>query len=192
MSYFRYQCPSSQDDAFLRYATGDEVRDAFRENNDELAWLAVFLTPNAELAGVRMVDACATAATSTDVCAQWLARWTRRCTIRSAVEMQQSRISLLASAYERTPCSYRDHAPLGPVVLDVLHDKAEELGRCLDILCRAAVVLIGIEHCSPTESAQILGISRTAVEAAYCAALEFFDILSCEALADAGMRVHCS
>jgi hypothetical protein len=62
----------------------------------------------------------------------------------------------------------------------VLYDNPERFGRCLDVLCRAAVVLIGIEHYSPTESAQILGISRTAVEAAYCAALEFFEILHCE------------
>ena len=99
-----------------------------------------------------------------DVFVESLERWTRRCTIRSAVEMQQSRISLLASIYERTPCCHRNHAPLAPVVLDLLCDKPEELGLCLDVLCRAALVLSGIEHYSPSESALILGVSRTAVE----------------------------
>lgn len=190
MSSFPYQSPSTRDDGFFRYATGDEVRKAFREHKEELAWLAVFLTANAELAKVCVVDACAVAVTPSDLCVLWLERWTRRCTIRSAVEMQQSRISLLASAYERTPCPYRDHTPLAPLVLDVLYDKPERFGRCLDVLCRAAVILIGIEHYSPSESAQILGISRTAVEAAYCAALEFFEILGCEMLVELGMGVQ--
>lgn len=186
-----YQCPTSWHDAFFRYATGGEVRKAFREHREELAWLAVFLTANTELANVCLVDACAVAATPSDVCPLWLESWTRCCTIRSAVEMQQSRISLLASAYECTPCPHRDHTPLAPLVLAVLYDKPERFGRCLDVLRRAAVVLIGIEHYSPTESAHILGISGTAVEAAYCAALDFFDILHCEMLGDLDMGVPC-
>lgn len=190
MSSFHYQTPAGWDDAFFRYVTGDEVRKAFREHSEELAWLAVFLTANTELAKVCLVDACAVAATPSDVCPEWLESWTRCCTIRSAVEMQQWCISLLASAYESTPCPHRDHAPLDPLVLDVLYGNPERFGRCLDVLCRAAVVLIGIEHYSPTESAHILKISRTAIEAAYCAALEFFEILHCEMLADLGMGVQ--
>lgn len=190
MNSCSYQSPPTQDNGLFRYATGDEVHKAFREHKEELAWLAVFLTANAELAEVCVVDACAVAVTPNDLCVQWLERWTRRCTIRSAVEIQQSRISLLASAYERTPCPHPDHTPLAPVALDLLYDKAEELGSRLDVLCRAAVVLIGIEHYSPSESAKILGISRTAVEAAYCAALRFFEILCCEMLVDLGVGVQ--
>ncbi len=190
MSSLFYQCPSGGREGFPRYATDDEVRKAFREHGEELAWLAVFLAADAELAQVCVVDASSIAAAPSDVCVQSLERWTRRCTIRSAVEMQQSRISLLASIYERRPCPHRGHTPLAPVALDLLYDKAEELGSRLDVLCRAAVVLIGIEHYSPSESAQILGISQTAVEAAYCAALEFFEILCCEMLVDFGMGVQ--
>ena len=186
MSSFSYECPAIEPDAFLRYATGEEVRKAFREQREELAWLAVFLTADVELAKVCMVDSFALATTPKDVLAQSLERWTRRCTIRSAMEMRQSRISLLASIYERTPCRHRNHAPLAPVVLDLLYDKPEELGLCLDVLCRAALVLRGIERYSPTDSALILGVSRTAVEAAYCAALQELEILSCEILVDLG------
>ena len=113
-----------------------------------------------ELANVCLVDACAVAATPSDLCPQWLESWTRFCTIRSALEMQQSRISLLASAYECTPCPHRDHTPLAPLVLEVLCDKPERFGRCLDVLRRAAVVLIGIEHYSP----RVLLISSELVE----------------------------
>lgn len=183
MSSFDYQC-SSQADGFFRYATGEEVGTAFCEHKEELAWLAVFLTQSAELAKVCLVDAFAIATAPSDVVAESLECWTRSCTIRSAVEMQQSRISLLACIYERTPCRECNHDPLAPVPLDLLCDQPEELGLCLDVLCRAALVLIGIEHYSPSESAQILKISRTAVESAYCAALEFLEVLSCKMLMD--------
>jgi len=186
MSSFFYECPTMEPDAFLHHATGEEVRRAFREHREELAWLAVFLTPDAELAKVCVVDAFALATTPTDVLAQSLERWTRRCTIRSAIEMQQSRISLLASIYERAP--YRDcnHLSIGPVVLDLLYDTPEELGLCLDVFCRTALVLRGIERYSPTDAALILGVSRTAVEAAYCTALQELEVLSCGMVVNLG------
>ena len=189
MSSFGYQY-SSQADGFFRYATGEEVGTAFREHKEELAWLAVFLTRSAELAQVCLVDAFAIAIAPSDVVAESLECWTRSCTIRSAIEMQQSRIALLASTYERTPSGPRNHAPLDPVVLDVLYEKPEELGLCLDVLCRVTLVLCGLEGYSPTDAALMLGISRTAVEAAYCAALDLFDILNCEMFMDSGVDAH--
>ena len=186
MSSFSYECPTMEPDAFLRHATGEDVREVFREHREELAWLAVFLAADAELAKVCVVDAFALSTTPKDVFAQSLERWTRRCTIRSAIEMQQSRISLLATVYERTPCRHRNHAPLAPVVLDLLYDKPEEFGLCLDVLCRAALVLRGIERYSPTDTALILGVGRTAVEAAYCAALQELDVLSCGVVMNLG------
>ena len=185
MSSYFYQC-STQPDGFFRYATGEEVRIVFREHKEALAWLAVFLTGSAELAKVCVVDALALATAPSDVVAESLERWTRCCTIRSAIEMQQSRISLLASIYERNPCRRWNHATLSPVVLALLYDNPEELGLCLDVLCRAALVLCGIEGYSSTDAALMLGLSRTAVEAAYCTASEFLEILSCKMLVDSG------
>ncbi len=185
MSSSGYQC-LIQSDGFFRYATGEDVRAAFREHREELAWLAVFLTGSAELAKVCVVDAFALATTPSDVLAESVDRWTRCCTIRSAIEMRQTRISLLASIHERTPCGPRNHAPLSPALLDLLCDSPEELGQSLDVLCRAAVVLCGIEGYSSTDAALMLGVSRTAVEAAYCTALEFLEVLSCKMLADSG------
>jgi len=177
MSSFSSQCPPRAWDALL----GDG------EHEDNLAWLAVFLTPNAALAEACIVDAYARAVASSDAFVQSLHRWTRSCTIISAIEMQQSRIAVLASIYEHAPADQFDDSPLAPVVLDLLSDSPMELGLCLDILCRAVTVLIGVEHYSPTESAQILGISRAAVEAAYCAALEFLQVVSCRELIDPNM-----
>ena len=184
MSSYFYPC-STQPDGFFRYATGEEVRTAFREHKEELEWLAVFFTASAELAEVCVVDAFALATAPSDVVADSLDRWTRCCTIRSAIEMRQSRISLLASIYERTPC-WLDNGPLSPIVLDLLYDNPGEIGQRLDVLCRAAVVLCGIEGYSSTDSALMLGVSRTAVEAAYCTALAFLEMLSCKMLVDSG------
>ncbi len=193
MSSFFYQCPSTPPDDCFRYATGEEVRESFREQREELAWLALFVTADTELAKVCVVDAFAVATTQKDVLAQSLERWTRCCTIRSAIEMRQSRISLLASSYERTAAGPHNHATLDPVVLDVLYEKPEELGLSLDVLCRAALVLRGIEKYSLSDSARMLGVSRSAVEAAYCAALDFCDILNCEMFMDSSVnaRVCC-
>jgi DNA-directed RNA polymerase specialized sigma24 family protein len=181
MSSSFYQC-LTQADGFVRYATGEEVRTAFREHREELAWLAIFLTGNAELAKVCVVDAFALATAPSDVLTQSVERWTRSCTIRSAIEMQQLRISLLASVYERTPSLHCSDVALDPVALDLLCDSPEELGLCLDVFCRTALVLCGVEGYSSTESALILGVSRTAIEAAYCTASEFLEILTCKML----------
>jgi DNA-directed RNA polymerase specialized sigma24 family protein len=77
-------------------------------------------------------------------------------------------------------------------MLDLLYEKPEELALCLDVLCRAALVLIGLEHYSPSKSAQVLNISRIAVESAYCAALEFLEV-TCKMLMDSevGARPCC-
>lgn len=182
MSFFSNGRPPIPGEQSLWNLTAEDVRTAFREHEEELAWLAIFLTANAKLAQVCVVDACARAATQSDVLVECVEGWTRCCTIRSAIEMQQSRISLLASIYERTPCRHRNHVSLAPGVLDLLYDYPEEPGLRLDVLCRAALVLRGSERYSSTESALMLGVSRTAVEAAYCTALGFLEVLSCEML----------
>ncbi len=190
MSSFFYQCPAIEPDDPLHQATGEEVRQTFREHREELAWLAVFLTGNAELAKVCVVDAFAHATMPNDVLAQSLERWARDCTVRSAIEMQQSRIALLASVYECAPYAHGDHGPVSPVVLDLLYDRPEEVALRLDALCRAALVLRGIERYSITDSALVLGVSRTAVEAAYVAGLEILEMVNCELFMASSVEAH--
>jgi DNA-directed RNA polymerase specialized sigma24 family protein len=48
------------------------------------------------------------------------------------------------------------------------------------VLCRCALVLCGIEKYSTREAALLLGIDYTSVESAYCAALQFLDVIGCE------------
>ena len=182
MNPFSNDYPSTGYKQPLRHATAEEVRKAFIEQPEELNWLAFFLTCDKELARVCILDACALATTANDVLVHRLDQWTRCCTIVSAVEMQQQRITQLAAVHERTRCFHAAHAPLVPVALELLYDNAEELSLEIDTLCRATLILLGIERYSLNESALMLGVSQTAVEAAYCAALESIEILSCEAL----------
>lgn len=184
MNYLSKQCPSIGSEPYLRHVTAEEIRKVFRAHLEEVEWLALFLTANEELAGVCMVDACALAAAPNDVFVQWFGCWIRGYTIRSAVEMQQVRIAELASIYERRPCHHGEHAPLASDVLDLLYERPEEVGVRIDVFCRLALVLRGIEGYSPVESARILGVSPATVEAAYCAALQSLEVLTCEVLVE--------
>jgi len=190
MNYFSYEFPSADLDQALQRVTVDEVRELFADNPEQLEWLALFLTADKQLASVCMVDACVLATMPDDIYEQWLQPWIRCCTIRSAVEMQRSRMSLLASIYEGMPCFRRDYVPLRPAILDLLYERALELGRFLDVLCRAVVVLMGIERYSSEESAQMLGVSQVAVETAYCTAMEFLEVLHCEATSLCGVNAQ--
>jgi DNA-directed RNA polymerase specialized sigma24 family protein len=164
----------------LRRASKTDVRRAFDDYHEELEWLAEFLTGDTKLAEACIVDASAIATTQSEVFEHWLEHWARRATIRSAVEMQHSRIAQLAAAYERSPCSHRDHPWLRPEQLDMIHARSDELRSRLDVLGRAILVMRGIEKYSSRECELLLGISRGAMQAAYCAALESLDMLSCE------------
>jgi hypothetical protein len=190
MNTFLNECPSFGGDQYLRNVTAEEVRMAFTEHPEDLEWLAVFLTADKQLAEVCMADACVLATAANDVSVLCLEPWTRRCTIRSAIEMQHFRLMQLAAIYERTPCTHRNHIPLAPAVLDLLYEGPEKVGPRLDTLCRAVLVLRGIEGYSPNESALILGVSPIAVEAAYCAALRSLQILSCQLLMDLGIAAQ--
>ncbi len=187
MNSFSNQYVAQGVERYLRELTADNIRTAFREHLEEVEWLALFLTADEELAGVCIVDACSLAMAANDVFVQPVGCWMRGCTLRSAIEMQHVRIAELASIHERKPCPHHEHAPLAPDVLELLYERPEELGLRLDALCRAVLVLLGIEGYSPTEAARTLGVSRTAVEAAYCAALESLEIVSCEMLVDLAM-----
>ncbi len=184
MNYLSKQCPSIGSEPYLRHVTAEEIRRVFREHLEEVEWLALFLTGNEELATVCMVDACAVAAAPNDVFVQLFGCWIRGYTIRSAIEMQQVRIAELASFYERRPCDHREHAPLASEDLDLLYERPDKAAVRIDVLCRLALVLRGIEGYSPVESARILGVSPTVVEAAYCAALQALEVVTCEVLVE--------
>ncbi len=168
--------------------TTEQLKRAFLDYRDDLHWLALFLTGDEVMAEACVVDACALATTGNKVFEEWLEHWARRSTVRSAIEMQKSRIAQLAAAYERRPCHHREHHSFVPEVLK------ENDGATLrmDALCRFAIVLRGIEGYSSHESALLLNVSRTAIDAAYCAALEALAILQHEPRADYAEMTLCA
>ncbi len=155
----------------LGHATTEDVCTTFTKHREELTWLAGFLTGDEQLAAACVVDACALAAASNNVFVDWLGCWARRATIRSAIEMQRLRIAQLAPAYKQRPCTHGWHPALPDEDLKFVVACSDGLCRQLDVLCRFALVMRGIEKYSALDAALMLGVTKSSLEAAYCEAL---------------------
>jgi len=154
----------------------------FSDYREELEWLAKFLTSDEKLAMACMVDACALAKSQNPNFEEWLLQWARLATIRSAVEMQRSRIVQLSAAYRGRPCVHDGHKALSEDSLDLIVEESHVLMSRLDVLCRCALVICGIEKKPADEAAVFLGIDPAGVESAYCTALNFLEVIGCEQL----------
>jgi DNA-directed RNA polymerase specialized sigma24 family protein len=165
-------------------ATTEDIRATFISHRKELTWLAEFLTDNDEVAEACVIDASVIAAAQSVVFQAYLWRWTRLAIISSTVEIQESRITQLASFYERRSCVHREHPQLADDSIEFLVAKSDVFQSRLDVLCRFALIMRGVEKCSSSEAARLLRISRHAVESAYCAAIEWLEIIHCQMLID--------
>ncbi|MFZ3210977.1 MAG: hypothetical protein WA188_05630 [Terriglobales bacterium] len=167
-------------------APADEIRAAFTEHREELAWLAGFLTGNEMVAAACIIDARNLAQNEGKVVQEWFWTSARDATIRSALDVQQVRIGQLSSAYDHDGCIYQQHAapPLDIDTLEFLVREFDEIRRRLDSICRFVLVLRGIENRLLPEVALLLGISEHAVEAAYCAALQSIDVIRSQAIVE--------
>ena len=157
-------------------ASADAASTAFAQHNQELSWLAEFLTGDEMMAWACVVDAQAPAETRNTSGEEWFCSWRREAIIRSALDMQRVRIAQLASVYDRRCCVHCEHA-LAPEHTELLASKLEAVQFHLDVLCRFALILRGVEQRLTAEASEILGISEHAVEGAYCAALESLEIM---------------
>jgi hypothetical protein len=160
-----------------RYATSDDVRDAFGDYHNVLHWLTNFLVGDNGAQGVYIVDAAGLSDTPTPDFHDWLVQWAARATVRNVLQSERKRIRELAKDHERKPALHRNHPPLAVEHFRALINHSEEIRSRVDLLCRFVLLIRGIAKESIDEVAAQLGISRTAVEHAYCVA---FDILSSE------------
>lgn len=159
------------------------VRQAFDEQREELIWLASFLLAAPELVDVCIVDAFEICLRDGAALGESPKHWAQRAIVRSALEMQQYRIAMLSPIYQRRRgCSHGQHASMSPEALELLTTRSPQALVHIDALCRFALVLCGIENYSATECANILGVSRQAVDAAYCAGLQSLNWLADELL----------
>jgi len=167
-------------------AAAAEIRAAFTEHREELAWLAGFLTGDEIMAAACIIDARKLAQSERKVVQEWLWTSARDGTIRSALHVQQVRIGQLSSAYDHRACICEQHAapPLDIDTLEFLVRESDEIRLRLDAICRFVVVLRGIENRRSQEVARLLGISEHAVEAAYCAAIQSLDVICSQAIVE--------
>lgn len=157
------------------YATVDDIRNVFGDYHNALHWLAIFLIGDEKLAAGCIVDACTIAQTQTPTFHEWLTHWAARATVRCAFQRQRTRIAELAPEYEKSEPSQRERPPLSAEYFRLLVKNSEDIHARLDILCRFVLVIRGIAKDSYGEVAAQLGISRSAVERAYCVAFDTLD-----------------
>lgn len=162
-----------------RYATADDIRNVFGDYHNGLYWLAVFLIGDEKLADACVIDACNIAQAQTPIFHEWLIQWAALATLRSALDRQHERIAELVPEYERTEPADVTRPPLLAEHFRRLIKYSDDLHTRLDVLCRFVLIMRGVAKDSLDEVAAKLGISRSAVERAYCAA---FDTLTKGAL----------
>lgn len=162
-----------------RYATADDIRNVFGDYHNGLHWLAVFLIGDEELADACVIDACTIAQTQTPIFHEWLIQWAALATLRSALLRQHARVAELAPEYENDEPADVERPPLFAEHFRTLIKHSDDIHARLDVLCRFVLVMRGIAKESLDEVAAKLGISRGAVERAYCVA---FDTLARAAL----------
>ena len=110
----------------------------------------------------------------------WLLEWARLATMHSAMEIQGSRIKQLSHVYLQRPCIHGGHTALSQDSLELVIEQSSVLVTKLDVLCRCALVICGIEKYSVESAAALLAIDPASVEGAYCAALQFLEVIGCE------------
>ncbi len=159
------------------YATADDVRNTFGDYHNVLRWLTNFLIGDNGANDLYIVDAGRLSETATPEFHDWLVRWAARATVRNVLQSQHEQIAELAVKYENKAAAHQDHPPLLVEQFHVLVRNSELIHAELDVLCRFVLVIRGIAKEPVEEVALQLGISRSAVEGAYCVA---FDALNRE------------
>ena len=152
----------------------------FSQNREALEWLANFLTGDEKIAAACLIDACALAESENPGFQEWPLKCACLATIRSAAQIQQRRIVQLSFAYKRRPCIHGEHTALSSDWLEILLEEPSLVIARLDVLCRFALAICGLEKRSAYEAAVLLGIDPAVVEGAYCAAIESLEVIKCE------------
>jgi hypothetical protein len=165
---------------FPEPAVSECVGTVLSRNREELEWLANFLTGDEKIAEACVVDACAQAESENPDLQEWPSKWASMSTIRSAAQIQQQRIAQLSSAYRQCGCIHGGDMTLSSDWCDLLLEESSVVFARLDIFCRFALVICGLEKRSANEAALLLGVDPANVEGAYCAAIKSLEVISCE------------
>ena len=101
-----------------------------------------------------------------------------RATLRCAFQRQHAAIAELVPEYEKGEPVEVELPPLSAEYFRLLIKNSEDIHARLDVLCRFALVIRGIAKDSYGEVAAQLGISRSAVERAYCIGFNTLNLAS--------------
>lgn len=160
---------------------GDQcIGKLFREHREGLEWLAQFITGDEKVAAACVIDACTRSEWQNSSSATSLVKKMRIATILSALDTRTSRIAQLSQAHLRQVCMHAGHWALVQDAVELVVQESDLLVARLDVLCRCALVLCGLEKYSVQDAAHLLGIDCKRVENAFCAALEVLDVIGCE------------
>lgn len=171
---------SAASKSFPEPAVSEYVGTVLSRNREELEWLANFLTGDEKIAEACVVDVCAQAESENLSLQEWSSAWASMSTIRSAAQIQQQRIAQLSCAYMQCGCIHREDIALSSDSCDLLLEESSVIFARLDIFCRFALVICGLEKRSANEAALLLGVDPASVEGAYCAAIKSLEVISCE------------
>lgn len=158
-----------------KVASANAIRGVFHDRQDELQWLAYFITADRNLAEKCVVDACTLSQKQNPVFEQWLATWARYATVRAAINTQHGEIRQLAATYEQVRCTHHRHPRLPAASIERLTRRTDSMFELVDALARAALIICGVEGHSFTEAALLLGVRNSIVLAAYCQGLQCLD-----------------
>lgn len=155
------------------YATTDDLLRSLTSHRKQLRWLALFLTGEESMAEACLSHDALSALPYRQVFLDWIDHWARHAVIITAAKLQQIQIKEFAAAYRLRSCRHCGHPPLSGAELMAIRELPQNLITRLDTLCRFALIMRGVENYSLHHSALVLDVSRPAVNAAYCAALDF-------------------
>lgn len=159
------------------YATPEDLQRSVSEHREQLHWLALFLTGDESLAAACLSHAALLAITQQQVFVDWIEHRVRRAVIVTAAKLQQTRILQLASDGRLHHCSHLHHPLLTGPELKLLQQLPHENAFRIDVLCRFALVMCGIEGYSAHKAALMLEVKRSAIDAAYCSGIESLSLL---------------
>ncbi len=156
------------------------VCDIFSQYDTELGWLALFVAGDEATAEACVIDASGLAGTEAIGLDDELSAWARHAVWRTVIHVQRVRIAQLSLAYEHRIYAFGSPAALSRNSIEVVIEESSLLLKKLDVLCRCALVMCGIERRPTHEAALALGVSDAGVHAAYCSALESLEAIQCE------------
>jgi hypothetical protein len=158
-----------------RIASPTEIRNVFESQSEQLLWLAGAITGDPTLAARCVIDASKLTENNSALFRDWLAQWARNATVHSALDQMQAQISHAAeTSYERVRCPHDGHETLSNGEVAALEQwPSSELAACLDPLARAVLILRGVQHAAIQDCALRLNVSRAAILAAYCHAIDW-------------------